>query len=258
MVEVKEILLKDTYGINFLLLDFIIKDTEKDLADYRFDIYRSFDPVNFFTLVAYDVKDFRFIDTNIDTNNIGVTYYYKIKVTDTVTPGSTFSQVVSYTMEERDMYAATLLDIHDIYFTNIIKDHVYFLRKRHTGQKCTCYDTVRKKADPNCTLCFGTRYVGGYFEPVSIAINWAHSMGETYREKFTPSDIALEEEPAQFWTHGFPPVKIEDIIYDNKTKHRYLVIAMNYNTKKDFFVRQICQVQRIPKSNIVYQFPITF
>jgi len=45
----------------------------------------------------------------------------------------------------------------------------YHLKKMNYGQPCTdCFDEIMSmQVDGNCTTCYNTRFIGGYYSPVS-------------------------------------------------------------------------------------------
>lgn len=47
-------------------------------------------------------------------------------------------------------------------------DPVYILKKRKSGTRCTnCYSRdMRASSDPECGTCYGTGFVGGYYDPI--------------------------------------------------------------------------------------------
>lgn len=45
-------------------------------------------------------------------------------------------------------------------------DNGWLLKRKHFGTPCSCLDVQTDEIrDPNCTLCYGTGFVGGYFAP---------------------------------------------------------------------------------------------
>lgn len=47
----------------------------------------------------------------------------------------------------------------------------YLIKPRHTGTPCTCYNPeLRASSDPSCQTCYGTGFIGGYYDPIPVRV----------------------------------------------------------------------------------------
>jgi hypothetical protein len=133
---------------------------------------------------------------------------------------------------------------------------MFLLQRKHNGQLCPlCYDKIRKRAsDSNCSVCYSTKYVGGYYSPVTIYTSLLNSAGKT--NEFTINKDSESLAPIQLWISNFPLIRVNDVLVD-RNNDRFIVTNWQPTYKDYYLIKQIVQVQKIPKADIVYTFPIT-
>ena len=70
-------------------------------------------------------------------------------------------------LSKRDwLRAREILRMENIRLRKEAGQEGYLLKRKLFGTVCTCLDTMTKEVrDPNCTECFGTGFIGGYFDP---------------------------------------------------------------------------------------------
>lgn len=255
MVEIKEITVTDKFGLNFLYVEFSIVDTTEDLNNYKFDLYKSYTETEAYAPIAIDIKNFNYTDYDVHLYNVEIYYYYKVMVTDLVTGEKNLSIITgAYKKAESDNYSQALMTIHTTYLNNIIKNQMLLLKRKRHGQLCPCYDSVRRRANPvDCTICYGTKYVGGYYSPTMIPVNFANSPSKI--ERFEVANLTEDESPVQLWTGNFPILQIEDILVD-RNNIRYIITECHPSYKNYFMFRQTAQSNKILRANVIYKFPI--
>lgn len=140
------------------------------------------------------------------------------------------------------------------------------IRRMWTGARCPCFMQRREHPDKRCQICYGTSFVQGYiqfFNPrrpdrrILVRIDPAtDDLSIVDRGGLEP----IYEPTA--WTLPFPAIKDRDILIrfnpDNTEAWRYFVLSVTRN--KAFFTQTGAQkftLKRIPKTDIVYSFPIT-
>jgi len=75
MVQIKKINIINTLSLDFLLIQFEIEDTEEDLNNYEFDIYRSNSPEGDFELISSNVESFEYKDYTVNLYKKSISYY---------------------------------------------------------------------------------------------------------------------------------------------------------------------------------------
>lgn len=255
-MDIKKIEVKDLHGLDSLYIEFTIDDTSENLSKYQFDLYKSNHQTDGFIMVASNIVDFSYRDFSVNLYDDHINYYYKVNVTNLETSKSVMSSLIGeYKAGEKDNYAEAIMHIHDVYLNNVINKDMILLKKKRFGEVCSCYDPIRRRSDSTfCDICYGAKYVGGYYGPYYIKSNFANA--SSYSERFSYSDVSEESSPIQFWTSNFPFIQIGDIIVHSNENVRYIVTSCQPSMKGFYLIRQTVQVQKLPKNNIVYKVQI--
>lgn len=139
------------------------------------------------------------------------------------------------------------------------------LRRMWTGMRCLCFMARREHPDARCPICFGTSFTQGYlqfFNPrrsdrrILVRIDPStDDLNLIDRGGFEPM-----YEP-DGWTLPGPQIKDRDIlirfIEDTLEEWRYEVLNVVRN--KTLFAQagaQKIKLKRLPKTDIIYQFPV--
>lgn len=252
MLNVKGIKIEDIYSSDFLYISFEIDDTTESLSNYQINLMRSLSAQGPYSVIAYGITNFRYTDRFVNLSDPSIKYFYKIQIVDENTREVYVSDYQQFLQGKPDDFSFAIREIESLYLHNVINnDSMYLLNKMRTGQRCNCYDSIRKQADPQCLSCFGTGYVGGYYEPTEIKVNFFTPISE--EGVYIPSDDFNKTAPIQLWTSNFPVIEAGDILVDNKNR-RYIIQNCQRSTKNYFLFRQTVVAHVLPRSNIAYDF----
>jgi len=94
-------------------------------------------------------------------------------------------------------------------FLNLFGDYFILLKKKTSGQKCSCYDEERQSGVSDCPICFGTGYVGGY-DKDSVLYRISLSL-PTMMMRVTRYGIIIEDSPVG-WVSYSCDIKIGDVV----------------------------------------------
>lgn len=251
------------YSVDFLLIEFTIKDTTEDIATYKFDLFRSNDWNSGFQMCSQDIQNFEYQDYDINLKNPSVLYCYKIQATNKETGETLFSKVFAY----RGGTHGRVMGINIMHYIQwsenkyldvVIDNNRYFLLRRiRSGSVCPdCYDDIRKSSRiSRCKRCFGVGYSNGYFEPVPICINFDTTVNSS--ELLNQGTIVNQDSPLQAWTSSYPRIQVGDVIIGSKfDNQRYKVMNVNMSRREQYISRQIFSMQAFPPSDIIYDFPV--
>lgn len=255
MIDVKNIDISDKFGLEYLYITFSINDTTDPIEKYIFNLYRSNNQSAAFSMIASDLPEFKHKDYAVNLYNPMINYYYKVEIIDKETKESSFSPEFQFKKGVPDKFALAILDIESKYLNYVIdNDEMILLQKKRTGQICDCYDDVRKTSNnSHCEKCFGTGYVGGYYSPQRIKVNFYNAPSKQF--KYSPTENVQDLSTIQLWTPNFPLIENEDILID-KNNVRYIVISNNPTIKNYYIIRQILAMQMIPKYNVIYEYKV--
>jgi hypothetical protein len=255
MVTIKDIEVLDLFSTQFLHVKFTINDTSEDITEYSFNLYKANSPEDAFVLIAPNITDFVYSDYDVNLYNPAISYYYKVEIVDKNGIKTISDKMGAYRGRQPDAVAETIVYNYNTYLKNIINNQMHLLQRKHNGQLCThCYDKIRRRAsDSNCPFCYATKYIGGYYPPTQIYVSLLNSASIV--NEFTISSDTEEVSPIQLWTSNFPIIKVQDVLID-RNNDRFIVTNWQPTYKDYYIIRQLIQIQRIPKSDVVYTFPI--
>jgi hypothetical protein len=104
-----------------------------------------------------------------------------------------------------------------------------------------------------CPICYGTKFVGGYYDPVSVSFS-AMSMPAEVKH-YDISDNNTEDIPLQIWTSNLPQIQTDDVLVDINNE-RFVITNVQFSRKNFYILRQIIQMQPLKKTNPIYLYPI--
>ena len=234
---------------------------------YKFNIYRSYSSDSDFRLITSVplVDKYRFVDQLIPNaqyagqNSLFVKNYYQVIVT---TPDGTevASPVVSTgVLAQRDVF----LKVQEIQRKYKLLSQVYIgvetylLKVRKYGENCSqCWDEIKHESrDSRCPVCFGQGKVGGYFQPALIT---GHFEVSPQTQQITPDRGLVEHQESNFRAVADPLIDQYDVLVEKERNARWSVFRQVQQTEhKRVPVSQIVTIREIPRSHVIYEFPIT-
>lgn len=124
----------------------------------------------------------------------------------------------------------------------------FFFRKKNYGTRCTrCWDAITEKVmDDNCPVCYGTSWVGGYWDPIPLFLQW----DTTKVDKQKSYQGTIEPLAIGAWTISFPQITSEDVIIRSGTWSTYKVLSSNPTELQTKPVRQILVMSYLSKSDV--------
>ena len=256
MVTVKSIDVTDKFGMDSLHVTFSIVDMYEDLYGYIFNLYRSYNPLGEYALIASDITNFYHKDTMVNLYSSMLNYYYKVEVVERANPtNKSMSDIYGeYKAQVPDNEAIALIEINNMYLKNAIRNSPMFLFKRKRGgQLCFCYDAVRDRPNPSCPVCYGVKYTGGYDPSQQIDVCFLNVPAK--HKVFNQGEDGTGTSSIQVWTTNFPLIQNDDILVDRNNK-RYIVSGWQPSYKNFYLLRQTFVLENMPSSNIIFKIPI--
>jgi len=120
------------------------------------------------------------------------------------------------------------------------------LKRRHFGTRCTnCYDpNTHEVIISNCPYCYGTSWVGGYFDPLYILGRRLASQVNSGISSQGKDDI----NKTQIQTLDFPKITEGDILVERVHNQRFLVQRRYFPHLKTIATHQTLEVSELPRS----------
>lgn len=133
-------------------------------------------------------------------------------------------------------------------------ERVLLYKKRFTGTRCPQFDQIRKTNQQHGqdTICYGTGYIGGYYQPVEIFISLLSPVAQSAvieeagrRRIFTPTS----------WTLWEPLLNNGDFIV-RRNNARMLITDVTQTHWKHYVLRQNFSATEIERNSPIYQVPL--
>lgn len=234
---------------------------------YTFSIYRSENASDDFVCVTPVplVNKYRFVDLLVPNSNytgqnsLFVKTYYQIVMT---MPDGTeiASNIVSTGMLAQHDVFLKVQEIQRKYkmlSERYIGVPTYLLKVRKYGENCPkCWDEVKHESrNSRCPVCYGIGKTGGYFDPELIT---GHFEVSPQTQQITPERGLLDFQESNFRSIADPLIDPYDVLVEKETNARWSVFRQVQQTEhKRVPVSQIVTVREIPRSHVVYEFPIS-
>ena len=223
---------------------------------FSFFVERSENPENGWTTLN-DVgisSAFGYIDRTVNREAFDRNLYYRIKAIDKVEFTSEYSSVVSVLETDGTSIGRYIAKQEKLLLRRFNgKKTAVFIRKTF-GERCDkCYDKVRGKCiTDNCSVCFGTTFKGGYFQPILIDVNF------NPRQKGQDKNVLQRNDNNQVmaWASNYPVLSPEDLLVDiEKTNARYLVKTVDPTENGGATVKQTLGLIRVHPSAPQFMIP---
>ena len=102
----------------------------------------------------------------------------------------------------------------------------------------------------NANQNYNTGFVGGFFDPIEIKINFSPSP-----EMVSQANFEQQPDATTAWMSNEPRVSPKDIIIENGNK-RWRIGAVSMTQKKRVLVHQLMQLKGINQNDIEYVLPM--
>lgn len=227
-----------------VLVRWQLEPTSQNLQSVRFFVDRSENPLNFQQLNADGISPYalsEYVDETANLIDLNKIYYYRVRAVELGPQGQslqTFTSPHTTWDGDLDLVGIYINEEHYFKFRWVTGVPVMIYKKRHDGTYCpNCWDKVLKRSTKsNCTVCYGTGKVGGYYTPVETwmefepdpkveqVVEWGlkqPSQSEVMALGYpllTPDDLIVELKPNRFW-------KIENVRYPEKSRTVTLQMA---------------------------------
>lgn len=124
-------------------------------------------------------------------------------------------------------------------------------QRRRGGVQCTaCFDTIQKKRlTSSCRICYGTNWVGGFFNPIDTYIDFNPNPKNASIQQM--GEIISNETTALM--ANFPNVQPGDIIWEMRDVRMWRVVQVNPTEKRRCQMLQMAQLTEVKAGDIEYR-----
>ena len=178
----------------------------------------------------------------------GSRYYYRLQVVhgpdDTYVPRSGGA---TYGPEETLLIAEVRRVIYQDLFWS--KNLVLYYPVKTFGQFCSCYDTTRQRKDAKCLSCYGTGYVGGFFNPIVLPAK------ETPKQEDSSEVARVEGGALRVFLPGLFAAHKGDVFVDS-VNDRFIVATADVIRSDGAIVKQSVTASPIPFDHLLFNLPV--
>lgn len=248
MIELNSAIVEQP-SVEFQRISWVVKPTIEIIADYTFGIMRSNSPEGPYDLIVEVQDTFHYDDFEINQKSGNRIFYYKIRI---LSPAGDYHDYGPwYNTVNPDSLALELIRKKNValYYGSTPAVEIEIFVRKTWGTYCPeCFDHVKKrKTKSNCSLCYNTNYIGGFFKPVVTRGFFGPSTKVIQRMGFemTPEAIYIE-------TANYPLLSPEDIIKQHSIK-RYRIVNVRTSTRGTYIISQFAQVAEVNPNDIEYE-----
>ena len=173
--------------------------------------------------------------------------------------GTTYTSPVKNLLrnvERREYIKATEINRQEmVLLRQYAGTEVHIFKKKHYGEVCSCYDPVTESIMiSDCETCAGTRYVGGYWNPIrTFAAITPESMAVNEN-----SELKTEIVRTEAWITAYPKVTDGDLLVEVSTNRRWVIKRVQNTELRRFPVKQSMVIHELSRDNPEYSIALDY
>jgi len=246
--------IRGIYKISRILLRWELEHTNQNLKNLVFNVFRGESPselkqINPLPLPAAGRNEY--IDYTALLKDVTKTYYYQLQANE-LNCGriiQTFSSDIIELEDTPDLMSLYILEEHLFAHQYVYGVPALIYTKKTEGPRCECWDEVLKRViKSNCSKCKGTGFIGGYYPPVSVWMDFSPppkqvAIADWGERQVKQTDIQFTD---------YPTLQIGDIILQCKPFNFWRVDMTHYTEKNQVTILQMARVSAVNRSDIEY------
>jgi hypothetical protein len=235
----------DLYGADFVTISWAVRPINPS-GVYLFNVYRSAtNKIGDASLISHLGGSTSFNDIAISRRTKTYDLWYWVSVNKTGYSGEDFYGPKHFEVTP-DPKSLKIRHDEELLLRRFIKNKCYFIIKRRFGERCVC--AAGNVADLNCRICYGTGYIGGYYNKIEAYISISapssyHDDASRINEKF---------ELTRGWTTYGPTLTGGDLVYMPSRDLLYLIKEVNKTILHGVVLRQMFNLVELPHGHAAY------
>lgn len=203
---------------------------------------------------AIDGLDFAwYLDYTPELLNLSAPISYRVRARKKSTQEETTSYAVGFG-GGLDLVGLYVADEINFELEDVTGSPCLVYSRRRGGIPCSCFDPVQKKRTiSNCSMCFGTNWLGGFFDPIDAWVDFNPNPKNALITQWGEA----QENVTRVLMANFPIVYPGDIIRELRTNTLWRVgQRVNTTEKRRVTLLQFPEVVEIKPGDIEYKLPI--
>lgn len=181
----------------------------------------------------------------------GVRYFYRLRI-DHVGQGAEVTYIPSsggatYGPEETLLVAEVRRRIYqDLYWG---KSLALYYPVKTSGQFCSCYDTTRQRKGAKCLSCYGTGYVGGFYNPIVLPFR------DMPKQEDNPEVARTQGSRRRVFFPGLFAFHKGDVFVDS-VRDFHVVSTADVVRSEGAIVKQAVTASLVPNDHLYHNLPV--
>lgn len=244
-----------------VLIRWALEPTAQSLKNLRFFVDRSENMADYQQLNAEGLSPYglyEYVDETANLIDLNKIYYYRVRAVELGATGETLQTFTSLPTTwdgDLDYVGIYINEEHYFKFRWVTGVPAMIFKKRHDGIYCPeCWDAVLKRSTmANCTTCYGTGRLGGYYTPIE---SWIEFEPDPKIEQVV--DWGLKQPSAtEIFMLGYPLITPDDIIVELKPNRFWKVENVRYPEKNRTVTLQMAKLNAVYPSDIEYKMAVS-
>ena len=238
-----------TLDVDYHELSWQLEDTQVDVLDYTFQVFRSESTEGPWEPVSVPFSDrYLFVDRLTHPFHAARLFHYKILTKNNITGEEEFSDQVDM-QPAADLVAKELRRHMNLLFREFTGRRCWILPVRTFGQRCTCWNPVlQKRTRSGCRLCYDTGFLRGYHYPIETFVQV--DPGSNLAEQ-TTNVGAMHQVNTTARVSDIGIIKPRDLIIEPENR-RWRVTQINQTEQSRAAIHLELTLHQIPFSDIEY------
>lgn len=251
-----------------VFIQWVIKEPTNN-AISNIAVYRSGSSEGPFEFILDKIEGFHFYDSyrnlptpisgtreNLNFLSLARSIYYKVVVTDSAGAVAETIRLVEAGIPRRQALLKRKILRDETVGFKFNSIELAVLKRKHWGTRCArCFDLLTKKVtDSKCTVCYGTGFDKGYFNPVRIRGRMGVSNVQTQMTAQGNADINRR----RLIILDYPAVDPYDVIIDLRQNKRYQVSSATGTELRTQVVHQEITLSEIARDSVEYRIPVNY
>lgn len=127
-------------------------------------------------------------------------------------------------------------------------EEIDLYQRKYTGEKCPCTSPEKPDGKGGCPICYGTSFIGGYYDPQRIWVSLEQQPVKLAIDKY---GLTVDDKP-KGWTIHEPQLHDRDVfVGDDNLRYEIINIKITQGQGREI-IRQTFDLIRLDPSNIIY------
>ena len=190
-----------------------------------------------------------FVDHSESLRNLAYNSYYRVACRNKKTQEQVMSKEVTWD-GDLDLVGLYVVDEHNFLMKDVVGVPSLVYQRRRGGLQCrTCFDPIQKKRlSSSCRVCYGTNWVGGFFNPIDVYIDYNPNPKNSVVEQF--GETNMNETNALL--SNYPVLSPGDVIKELADGRMWRVVSVAPTEKRRCLMLQMARLSEIKAGDIEY------